>query len=78
MSAFREWLAKDQPLLAGSSSDAVFPGMVTAMELAWDAALEAAARAQRPMLRDMISRGHAATACRALKVENRLVEGVSK
>jgi len=67
MSAFRDWLAKNQPLLAGPSADAVWPGMVQGMELAWDAACEACARAQSPVLRDMTSRGAAADKCRALK-----------
>lgn len=33
----------------------------------WDAACEACARAQAPMLRSMISRGNAADLCRSLK-----------
>ena len=49
MSAFRDWLAKAQPLLAAPGADKLWPGVVDGMELAWDAALEAAAMPSDPL-----------------------------
>lgn len=72
---FEEWLKKEQPLVAGGAKYeeeneefGPFRNARDAMEIAWAAACEHCARAQSPMLRDMISRGKAADNCRALKV----------
>lgn len=77
MSAFTDWMEKHQRIVvAGAKVEkenglpGLFASAYDAMEIAWDAALEAAARAQCPMLRDMISRGKAADNCRALMTQN--------
>lgn len=64
MSKFEQWWE------SGAAGEVIGKhGVRGAVALAWNAALEAAARAQAPMLRDMVSRGHAADLCRALKTE---------
>jgi hypothetical protein len=73
---FTEWLEKNHKLVvAGAKVEREkgvigdFTNLRDGMELAWDAACEACARAQNPMLRSMFSRTEAASHCRALKVE---------
>lgn len=66
---FYDWLQKNQPLLAVEKLPEHLDLVRAGMELAWNAACEEAARAQRPMLRDMTSRGAAADACRALRTD---------
>lgn len=73
---FHEWLEKHQRLVAAgakveeeNNEFGPFRNARDAMEIAWDGACEACARAQNSMLRSMISRGEAADHCRALKTE---------
>lgn len=68
---FDEWIESDDGtatmvnlMSQGGASVGVAKGV---LRVSWNAALEAAARNQHSMLRDMISRGHAADQCRALK-----------
>ncbi len=71
---FEEWWTKDPfgPDTIGKG------GVKAASRTAWNAALEAAARAQHPMLRSMISRGQAADNCRALQVEDQFKDAENK